>query len=347
MPRAADGLRARLEGVLTPHVLSGGTLLIEADRRADKWQIPRIVELTHSPPPTSSVEPYMQLLSGLFAEPSHIESGPWIRWSLRQADPAQLSPQADGCLPRFVRLAHATDDEILRFAQRWGPLGICWRHGHPSTHLYSRFCEPRGMTTDASQFNLMSSDESGFAWEPVAAWRRYAAQAKAVLSIRASMCEGSRINASDYIELDKAHGGDIEARTLDKDEYLAGRNVRVCVEKWLRAGHVEMKFRYDAETDSFSARLVVTPSVIAGRLGFGFLFGTLAIQLAAVLTSPRGVFRCDNPVCLTPYTPDPNKHERRPKRGPRRQLHFCPACREGDLVSKRLSAQRRRARRTD
>jgi hypothetical protein len=59
----------------------------------------------------------------------------------------------------------------------------------------------------------------------------------------------------------------------------------------------------------------------------GDVFGVLAAQLAATLSAPLGLYRCDD--CGYPYTPA----KRRPRRGLRR---YCPTCSEGaSLASKR------------
>ena len=40
-------------------------------------------------------------------------------------------PVATGCLGRFIRLAHGSRDDLVAFAEAWGPLGLGWVHGPP------------------------------------------------------------------------------------------------------------------------------------------------------------------------------------------------------------------------
>jgi len=49
--------------------------------------------------------------------------------------PAVSQPQsAERILEDFIQLADASDKEILRFAKKWGPLGLCRAHGLPVYH---------------------------------------------------------------------------------------------------------------------------------------------------------------------------------------------------------------------
>jgi hypothetical protein len=77
--------------------------------------------------------------------------------------------------------------------------------------------------------------------------------------------------------------------------------------------------------------------IYPGRHGYGpegFLFPTLAMQLAAAIASPLGLFVCDE--CGLPYAP-----RRRPR--PDRR-HYCAACSAGvSLAAKRQWARERRA----
>jgi hypothetical protein len=61
----------------------------------------------------------------------------------------KLSPQArkgvaitpaKGMLEEFVKLADADEQDILRYARRWGFLELCREHWEPASHRHD--CEP-------------------------------------------------------------------------------------------------------------------------------------------------------------------------------------------------------------
>src|SRR5438045_2860103 len=47
----------------------------------------------------------------------------YLEWQF--GSPCRKSPLASGCLSSFLRLDGTSDDQILAFASRWGPLGLC------------------------------------------------------------------------------------------------------------------------------------------------------------------------------------------------------------------------------
>ena len=85
----------------------------------------------------------------------------------------------------FLKLANASDDKIVQFAEAWGPLGIC-AHGKPVTHAGG--CQPLGWEARVwlSKEQRSRPPKPGADaeyWEPLAAWRFYARQFSAILSI--------------------------------------------------------------------------------------------------------------------------------------------------------------------
>jgi len=88
---------------------------------------------------------------------------------------------ADRCLWDFLRLADEADDaSVSAFAKRYGVLGIR-ANGKPGT---------------ADGGFPPSVDEGGIAWftEPIEAWRTYARNAKAALTLAMALRGGHRIN---------------------------------------------------------------------------------------------------------------------------------------------------------
>ncbi|MHB8992039.1 MAG: hypothetical protein ACYC66_10425 [Chloroflexota bacterium] len=45
-----------------------------------------------------------------------------------------------GSLDQFIRLHDAPKDQVLEFARRWGPLGLCKAHARPCTHSGPQTC---------------------------------------------------------------------------------------------------------------------------------------------------------------------------------------------------------------
>ena len=100
-------------------------------------------------------------------------------------DDLHESPPLSRCLASFAQLADGSDQAILRFATRWGPLGIC-EHGKPAAHAD---CEPLtvehrsweerpkqlawsarlGRGDQEKPFGTFSTWRGAY-WEPLAAW---------------------------------------------------------------------------------------------------------------------------------------------------------------------------------
>src|SRR5579872_3295266 len=78
-----------------------------------------------------------------------------------------------GLLERFVALADAPADEIVRYARQWGVLAIC-EHGVPACHSHD--CVP--VTLPRSRRVIF--------WEPLESWRFFSHQAKAILELTAA-----------------------------------------------------------------------------------------------------------------------------------------------------------------
>ena len=88
-------------------------------------------------------------------------------------------------LGAFLKLAHASNDVIIRFAETWGPLGMC-AHGKPVTHAGG--CqllgwEERVWLPDEERSHPPEVDAAAEYWEPLAAWRFYARQFFAIVTI--------------------------------------------------------------------------------------------------------------------------------------------------------------------
>ena len=240
----------------------------------------------------------------------------------------------DQCLGRFLDLAEAADKGILKFAQRYGVLGIC-QHGIPASHG----------TRCGSLYSYEDESLAPTFWEPLEAWRRYAAQADAILRVAADLRAGRTspqalwepIIAGAPRELPPVYSQHDVPKVPDdslmhlsdivpSDMFDARLAIRLAAMDWLSLGGVFLSASSDEGESSLSFHLA--------SLG---LFGFLSVQLGAALSSDLGVYFCMD--CGRPYEPPGG---RRPKRG---QKNYCPACRlSGHKHSKRVYERRRNNR---
>ncbi|MBI3977160.1 MAG: hypothetical protein HY331_03135 [Chloroflexi bacterium] len=256
------------------------------------------------------------------------------------------SPDVDGVLDEFIRLADGSPDRLLAFARRWGALNIC-AHSLPASHsVYSSGwveldSAPRGGGNSGRCRAI--SDGNGLRREPLSAWRVYAWEARCILSIAADLQMKQPTHEADWeaspwhrLFADWRPGPNLSDTGAllpsiawkppwlmsDPHEWLA-----TWVRRWLRLGGVVPWMRYDGQAQAFMLfQGYASPIDRAGGL-----FAALALGLATALM--RNITRCDE--CGTPYS-----QERRPKRN---QSHYCLLCRQGYLASKRSSYRRRRA----
>ena len=238
---------------------------------------------------------------------------PGIRWQVVGATLRRASPD---CLDSFIRLDldGGGDGDFaqraLAFLQAFGPLGIC-EHGQPFRH--DSRCAPGWARIDPTDPRL--STEEGVPvpaypiqglWEPIAAWQAVVEHLRAMLSAGVDLTAGREVSAGDRRELwpeaSRPRGLWWERQALADD-----------LRRWLRYGEVE-------PAPSWESVAVGVPL----RLQFHYvgLVGVLAMQLAAALTSPLGLFRCFG--CGRPYTLGEGK--RRPSANRRAWCGRSPDC---------------------
>ncbi|HSW41276.1 MAG TPA: hypothetical protein VLM76_02075 [Patescibacteria group bacterium] len=267
----------------------------------------------------------------------------------------------DGLLEAFGALAAATDDEIARFASRWGPLGLCW-HGLPRDHPIEDGHDPdlrRGACFDP------------YDPEPAVFWRYWAARASNAAAVAAALEEGSVGPLRTWLTLSTgvpwvrhveevwsgAIGSPVEAEPdlnlveqtrLELDpaflgfdlgepggspasplpsrqvEHIAFARSRLAgvLDSWLLLGAVRTTLRWDAER----------PEIAQRSTG---LLGAIGVQLMLAIAS-RGLASCAN--CGRGFVPSrrPNLH--------RRTWCSRPECRK---ASHATAERDRRARRRD
>lgn len=241
--------------------------------------------------------------------------------------PIREARPTEGMLERFVALSGAAPERVVTYARRWGVLGIC-RHSLPMTHnpppiprkpggVPMTWCYPLGW-------------REGALWEPIAAWRRYAAQMRALLNIGARVQDGKPGRAEDWQVL-YPHPEELVAAPAvvrpgtfgpwwghDAEADRAG--VAYQLKEWLSMARVELEPAWDE------------PNRLVLRLAVGGLFGALIVQLMLAITRTDGLAICS--ACGVAYIP-----KRRPAANRRR---YCTACRRRGAAVRDSSADYRR-----
>lgn len=164
----------------------------------------------------------------------------------------------------------------------------------------------------------------GVFWEPLHAWRRYAAEARALIDLSINLHAGTHGRAEEWQQcpdawrvagaLYSAKGGDLppdeamenwdaihELTGLGLDLAFGRQVLAWTVDEWLRSAQVRPAFRWEGKS----------PTV---RLGGGGLLGALGVQIMLVVGRPDGVAMCS--ACGVPYAPQ--------RRSRTDQRHYCP-----------------------
>jgi hypothetical protein len=318
MAELARRLKKRLElaGVPTP---------LEQATVPKEWLVPEIIELRGARVCWRPTKPSPTLL------------GQRCAYSTRAP--------GSGLLERFVALADASPEDILRYARHWGVLAIC-AHGLPASHNLA--CTP---------LELRSRRGVVF-WEPVQSWRFFSRHAKAILEIAAAthtsqvvesapaqlLCRPPRPNGqvapfrvartqrAERIDLEKLLGVLNDCKHLWEDPfdviggYLSSAGspgssrkanalvrqralVTFAVNSWLDWGRARPHVVWNSPTPTIEL-------TTGGLLEADRLLGALALQLAYAVARSEGVATCF--ACGRFYTP-----RRRPAA---RRRSFCPDC---------------------
>jgi hypothetical protein len=246
----------------------------------------------------------------------------------------RVAPDAAGLLTAFAGLADTDAHAILRYAKRFGPLGICGRHKLPVFHAVE-LCWPKRA-------------DSGFA-EPIATWRRYAKRVSAILSIAAALRRHEPASADAWRPLLPLFG----ISSLDDDEAPDDDDEAASVHTWLLgqalndlldearpqpavrlddAGRLRITFRGaglpSGALPSPPRGLRVTGRDVSWLSSAGNLLSAIALQTAMAAAGHSGLTRCADCGCLY-----------RPARAlPLDRLHFCKKC--GRRASRKLYMRR-------
>jgi hypothetical protein len=216
--------------------------------------------------------------------------------------------ETDDLLPDFLRLASGTLRDVADFASRWGPLWLCAAHAN---------CALAGDGLGA-----------GCVWsplEPIAAWRREAQAAKAVLEIAARLnVEAVPYEVWQQLDMDREQ---FERMKLEGDRRQQAHLLAGLVQARLD-GPWRPRVCLSSSVGNDAGDAVSTVMVLDTGLGFR---SAVWHQIAQLLCRLDEVTICDG--CHRPY----QRGIRKPRPD---QDNFCPDCRKDSKAAKRLWAAR-------
>ena len=238
-----------------------------------------------------------------------------------------------GLLVEFLGLSEFPDARIREFAERWG-----WLDSQALAEDDEFLMLPDYWPRPGQLLPWVMSDwPNGEYREAIASWRERSGQARALVSVAASLHRGELGNLEDWHCLYPAWTADKslwvrrsemplapEQRSLwrREDRTRARMHMRECLNRWLLKADVRPKLLIAySETESVA-------------LGGHGLLGALAVQLLYTICRTQGLATCS--YCGSAFDP-----KRRPTAGRR---CYCKACREGGAPVRdatRACAQRR------
>ena len=211
-----------------------------------------------------------------------------------------LMPGTEGMLDAFVALPDAQPGDFLKFAKKWGLLGLCFNHELPYHHDPS--CKGAAVR------------------ESIAGWRRLARQARAMLRIAVDLHRYDERDPkrplgdeADWVVLEGNITADV-SRRIRGSVSLARGVLGNHVHRFLEIGGIEVQFVWYHERPSIS---------LTGE----YLFAIVATQLAFAVARSEGLAICV--ACGRPYSPT-----RRPAKGRR---NYCDPCRTDGVPQRHAS----------
>lgn len=227
-------------------------------------------------------------------------------------------------LSEFIDLADAPVERIARYASRWGILHIC-EHDLPSSHMFTG----SGRHGDWCPYYARATSREGWHWEPLASWRRFSREARAILRVAHSLHSGAPGRPQDWTDIvgsaewaEMADDGEGETapslgETVSFDEVVLTYVVR----QWLQWGWVNVEFEWSHRKSMIQMKGI-------------WLFGALAVHLMQAVARIEALTICS--ACGRAYVP-----ARKPTAGRR---HYCTHC--GLAAAQRAAARDYRARKS-
>jgi len=242
------------------------------------------------------------------AAPAYVRlDGDRLVWSwFDPADAAKRPTEADpkGMLDGFIKIRDGAG--VLRFARRYGVLGIC-EHGLPASHNPPGQCYPLGW------------DGLG-ACEPVDRWLHFAGQARAMVAIAAHLRQDKPGTADDWRAVFAAYPREQIDALCERLAQLVDTGrfyLRHVLHEWLTWGDVRPTLHWPIDEEAPSLSFT------------GGTFGLLGVQLLFAIAAAHQLAICSG--CGTPYLRNKPRRKRR---------NFCENC--GEKVASRLRQRDRR-----
>ena len=172
------------------------------------------------------------------------------------------SPSVRKALETFWKIGDATAEQapqrILRFATRWGPLGLCSTHGRPAEHTAE--C--------GSELTAQLMDPTWAGSERIDDWLRIVTRSRAIMRVSIDLHAGRPVSRERWADVaaDETYSPRIESQ-----QFVIG----VVISQWLREGRV-------APVLWWGGREATKPTLAFTR---ATIFGVLALQLALTVAS--------------------------------------------------------------
>jgi hypothetical protein len=232
----------------------------------------------------------------------------------------------------FLGLADADSKRIASYARQWGVLNICEEHELPYTHNPQPYPWPPYGTALHRPCSPKGRPPSGPCSEPIAVWKHFSRQMRALLAIAAELREGREGRPSDWdvvYEVAEPSQRPFGSGWAKKDRRIGDADV-LDIQRFQLGLIVDEHLSFSGLRPRFEWKYSSSPrfSPLSGNM-----FGALSIQLALTIQAPRGLALCSE--CGAIYAPNirtrPNVD------------HYCPTCRS--LGAPQRNAKRRSRRR--
>ena len=214
-------------------------------------------------------------------------------------------PPARDLLTKFVGLVSAKDEVIRKFAQLWGPLGLC-EHDWPFLHHWQG--ETRCRPNRIGRPPIADRSKHLLCCEPVTSWRKWAADARDLVNLAA-----------------KTHLSQLDREWFSTHSEPDG----ICTLGWQRNALAKAVNRW-VELGNVHIWVTVQHGRFDITLGTSILFSALATQLAFTTIRTKGFAVCVG--CGGAFPPTRRTNPNR--------ASYCPPC--GRRTALRDAQQRRR-----
>lgn len=228
----------------------------------------------------------------------------------KEAPPRDPQPSDIGLLNKFVRLCgkNSSPEEYLRFAREWGVMGLC-QHFSPYPHPRLDLDDEKHKPCEYFQ------TASGQYFEPLAIWREYSLEARAILRVAARFHQDRQGDFEDWKVLNPTLQGPL---TRSSKMFLFERIVIAKkIDRWLDRGNLNLRLDWHGAKPS----IYVSCNIV----------GLIGCHLMLAVNRSQGIAICTS--CSFPYPP---KKRPSPGRG-----NYCDKC-KGKAPSRESQATRRK-----